>query len=410
MSSTTARTVRLRPLSMVAEGDEVLVGDPDTGTFVTIPAIGGTVITALGRGATIAEVAAEAEAIAGQPVDVAAFVQTLTELGFVDDGSQREPQVNRTAPIQGSRWLAGISQRVARPLFGPIAWTCYVALTLFCIGVFVAEPELFPAPGHDAFPFGDIGLSAVLLTPLAMMTMALHEGGHWLAARAIGIRARFGVDRRMMLLVFETDLTQMWSVPRHKRYSPLLGGMAIDVVLLSILLAARLLIHTHLWTPPALVDAMLAVGIYLKLAGFLWQCMVFLRTDLYAVLVNLLGCHNLWRAKSLMLRQAFGRLTIDQATELSQASAADRRAAHWFRWVWLGGFAGVLSWFAVFVLPVIVVALDWAAASMATGPLDGRFWYGLLCATLLLGPYLLVAVFAVKEHTQRIRAGAPATP
>jgi len=273
-------------------------------------------------------------------------------------------------------------------------------LALFCVGVFATTPELFPT-AQDAFLIGDIGLSTVLLVPLSMLTVALHEGGHWLAARAIGIRCRFGVDRRMMLLVFETDLTQLWGVPRRKRYSPLLGGMAIDVLLLGILLAARLLIHTSPWTAPAWVDAILAMGVYLKLAGLLWQCMIFLRTDLYAVLVNLLGCHDLWRVKSLMLRKAFRRLTPQQAEELSRASDTDRRAARWFRWVWLMGFAGVLGWFAVFVLPVIAVVLDWTAANMTAGPLNGRFWYGLFCATLLLGPYLLVAVFAVKEYAQR---------
>jgi len=397
-------TVRLRPLSMVAEGDDVLVGDPETGTFVTIPAIGGAVITALQRGATTAEAAAEAEAAAGQPVDVTAFVAVLVELGFVDDGSAEHREVVRTAPIQGRRWLVGVSQGLVRPLFGRIAWTCYAVLALFCIVAFVTRPELFPTPAKDAFLLGDIGLSAVLLVPLSMLTMALHECGHWLAARAIGLRARFGIDRRMMLLVFETDLTQLWSVPRGKRYGPLLGGMAIDVVLLSALLAARLLVHTDLWAAPARVDAVLATGVYLKLAGLLWQCMIFLRTDLYAVLVNLLGCHNLWQVKTLMLNKAFRRLTTQQAEELSQASNSDRRAGSWFRWVWLAGSLGVFTWFAVFVLPVIAVVLDWTAARVAAGPLDTQFWYGLICATLLLGPYLLAAALAVKEHTQRIFA------
>lgn len=408
MTTAMTRTVRLRPLSMVAEGDEVLVGDPETGTFVTIPAIGGVVITALRRGATIEEVATEAEAAAGQPVDVPAFVATLAELGFLDDGSGGRRDAVRTAPIQARRWLLGVSQRLVRPLFGRLAWTCYVVLALFCIGVFVTRPELFPTPARDAFLLGDIGLSAVLLVPLSMLTMALHECGHWLAARAIGIRARFGIDRRMMLLVFETDLTQLWSVPRGKRYSPLLGGMAIDILLLSILLAARLLVHAGLWAAPARVDAVLATGVYLKLAGLLWQCMIFLRTDLYAVLVNLLGCHNLWRVKTLMLSKAFRRLTARQTEELSQASDADRRAGRWFRWVWLAGSVGVFSWFAVFVLPVIAVVMDWAAARVAAGPLSTQFWYGLICATLLLGPYLLAAALAVKEYAQR--ALAPTAP
>jgi putative peptide zinc metalloprotease protein len=401
---TTQSAVRLRPLTIVPEGDDILVGDPETGTFVTIPAIGGVVITALQRGDSIEQVTTEAEKAAGEPVDVPGFITALTTLGFVDAGNAgNQHDAIRTAPIQGRRWLAGVSQRLARPLFGPIAWTFYAMLALFCASVFAFVPELFPAPAEDAFLVGDIGLSAVLLVPLSMLTMALHECGHWLAARAAGIRTRFGVDRRMMLLVFETDLTQLWSVPRRARYSPLLGGMAADIAVLGALLGARLLIHTGLWPASSFLDAILATGVYLKLAGLLWQCMVFLRTDLYAVLVNLLGCHNLWRVKTLMLRKAFRRLTREQSEELSQASAADRRAAGWFRWLWLGGFAGVLIWFAVFVLPVIVVVLDWTATRMTAGPVAWQFWYGLLCATLLIGPYLLAAALAARDHIRRIR-------
>ncbi len=409
MSAPSESGVRLRPLSVVTEGDEVVVGDPESGTFVTVPPVGGVVVRALQRGAGQREVAEEAEAFAGEPVDVAAFVEVLRELGFVDDGSGEEREAVRTAAIQNKRWLAGLSPRVAAPFFGKTAWAVYGVLALFCVGTFLAVPGLWPSSGEDAFLTGDIGSSALLLVPFALLSMALHEGGHWLAARAIGINARFGIDRRSVLLVFETDLTQVWTVPRRKRYVPLLGGLAVDVVVLSLLLGARLLVHTGVWAPPGIVDATLAVWVYVKLAGLLWQCMVFLRSDLYAVLVNALGCRNLWRVKTLLLRRAFGRLTAEQRAELADAAPADVRAGLWFRWVWLAGSAGVLAWFAVFALPPIVTVVDWAADMLGEGPLSGRFWYGALCAGLLLLPQVLVVVVAVKQVLRRRaerRAGA----
>ncbi|MEU7988754.1 hypothetical protein AB0B56_28205 [Streptosporangium canum] len=393
--------VPLRPLSMVEEGDEVLVGDPATGTFVAMPAVGGVVISALLRGASEEEAAAEAEAFAGEPVDMPSFVATLAELGFVDDRPGVERRAVRTAPIQMRRWMAGVSQRAARPFFGPVAWTCYTVLALFCLAVFVAWPSLFPSPARDAFLLDDVGLSALLLVPFVLVSTALHEGGHWLAARAIGVESRFGMDRRMMLPVLETDLSQIWTVPRRRRYGPLLGGMAVDVVLLSLLLGARLLIRQGTWSPDPLVDATLSTWVFVKLAGLLWQCMVFLRTDLYGVLVNVLGCRDLWRVKTLMLRRAFGRLTPAQAAELGSAAPADVRAGRWFRWLWLAGFAGVLAWFVFFVAPVVVTVLVWAAEGLLLGPLSSRFWYALLCAVLLLGPYLLAACLAVREYTRR---------
>ncbi|MGW4794576.1 hypothetical protein ACWEPC_19425 [Nonomuraea sp. NPDC004297] len=407
MTTSGSAAVRLRPLSVVPEGeDEVLVGDPATGTFVTMPAVGGVVIAALGRGASLDEAAAEAEAFAGQPVDVPSFVATLGELGFLaedtgEEGSGDAAQPVRTAPIQARRWMTSIRPEAVRPFFGPVAWACYAACLLFALGVFAVRPDLVPDPAVDAFPFDDIGLSALAWLPFVWFAAASHECGHWLGARALGLQTRFGVDRRMIMLVFETDLTQVWTLPRRRRYGPLLAGLAVDSVLLAALLTGRLLIDSGLWTPPALVGSLLAAWVFIKVMQMLWQCLVFLRTDLYAVLVNALGCRNLWRVKSLMLRRAFGRLTPEQAAELADAAEADLRAGRWFRWVWLAGLLGVAAWFCLLLLPVFAAVLSWAADGLAEGPLSAGFWYRLLCAGLLLGPETLALALAVREYAGR---------
>ncbi|MFJ2030858.1 hypothetical protein [Streptosporangium sp. NPDC087985] len=404
--------VRLRPLSVVPEGeDEVLVGDPATGTFVTIPAVGGVVIAALQRGASLDEAAAEAEKFAGQPVNVPSFVATLGELGFLaedtgdeDSGEGAASEPVRTAPIQARRWMTGVRPEAVRPFFGPVAWTCYAACLLFALGVFALRPGLIPNPAEDAFPFDDTGLSALAWIPFVWFAAASHECGHWLGARALGIQTRFGVDRRMIMLVFETDLTQLWTLPRRQRYGPLLAGLAVDSVLLAVLLTGRLLIDTGLWSAPDLVESLLAAWVFIKVMQMLWQSLVFLRTDLYAVLVNALGCRNLWRVKSLMLRRAFGRLTAEEAEELADSTEADLRAGRWFRWVWLAGFLGVTAWFCLLLLPVFVKVLVWAADGLAEGPLVAGFWYRLLCTGLLLGPETLALALAIREYAGRLAA------
>jgi hypothetical protein len=49
----------------------------------------------------------------------------------------------------------------------------------------------------------------------------------------------------------------------------------------------------------------------------------------------------------------------------------------------------------------VVTVLVWAAGGLLLGPLSSRFWYALLCAVLLLGPYLLAASLAAREYTRR---------
>ena len=403
-----SETIPLRPLSVVDEGDDVLVGDPETGTFVSLPPVGGVVIRALQRGATVEEAGRDAAALAGMPVDMEAFVAALHDLGFVATGEEvagtdDTPTPQRTAAIQGRRWLRGPRPELVRPLFGRVAWCVYAALALFDVGCLLLRPELRP-DHRDAFALDDIGLSALLLIPCATVIMALHEGWHWLAARNAGVAARFGIDRRMVFLVFETDLSQLWSVPRRRRYGPVLAGLAIDSAVLSLLLGARLAAEEGLWSPPRLMLRLLGAWAFIQIASMLWQLMVFLRTDLYALLVFASGCRNLWRVKSLLLSQALGRLTPDQADELTAASPRDISLGRWFRWVWLGGFGLIAAWALVFWLPVQLRILEWTWDGLAQGPTTGDFWSTAACSSILLWGPLLVLVLAARDAAGRIGA------
>ena len=389
-SSRAGERLRLRPLTLVDDGDDVLVGDPAAGRFVAVPAIGAVVIRALQRGATIEETAAEAERHAGEPIDVTSFVEALRELGFVDDAERDQRAPGQTAPIQQRRWIGGPLQwRGARMLFSPAAWCCYGAALLCCTACFTLWPDLWPS-ADDLWVFTDRGLSVLAVGVLSYPFAGLHEGWHWLGARSLGLQARFGVDRRLYFLVFETDLSQLWSVPRRRRYGPQLAGLAIDSVALALLLGVELLARAGWLTPPTVVVRLAAALVFLKVAGMLWQCMVFLRTDLYGVLVTATGCHNLWQVKSLLLRQAFGRLTPEQAAELAAADPRDLGVGRWFRWVYLAGFLAVLAYFAYFYVPVLLSLLVWSAHGLGVGPARARFWLTAAGSVVLYLPLLTV--------------------
>lgn len=386
--SVEARRVTLRPLTVVPDGDDVLIGDPERATFVAVPPVGGVVVRALLAGRTLAETAELAEREAGQPVDVDAFVQTLTALGFVAGDEEVAPE--RTATVQHRGWLTGPPTRVVRPLFGRVAWTVYGLAAAFCVTVFALRPDLFPGPA-DAMVLPDAGLSLVVLVPLAFLLVGVHELWHWFAARALGLRSRFGVDRRLYFLVFETDLSQLWSVPRRARYGPQLAGLAIDLVLLAVFLSVEL-VWPGVWLVPGLVFAVVSTT--------LWQCMIFLRTDLYGVFVTATGCRDLWRVKTLLLRQAFGRLDASGTAELAAADPRDVRIGTWFRWLWLAGVAVGLAYFAVFYLPLLHTTATWTVAGLTTGT-GTRFWWTLLGSTLLYLPFVSVTVLAVRERLSR---------
>ncbi|URN07295.1 hypothetical protein LUW74_30830 [Actinomadura madurae] len=385
---------------MVDDDTGSVVGDPRTGVFIRVPTVGAVVISALRRGASLDEAATAAERCAGEPVDLDAFLRVLDDVGFLADESSG-PDVQHSAPIQQRRWLAGPDPRWFRPLFSRVAWLGYGTAFLFSIACLILNPALLPS-ADDAFVSGEPGPSVLAVIPLACGLTALHESWHWLAARAAGITARFGIDRRLCFLVFETDLSQLWTLPRRKRYGPQLAGLAIDAVVLAVLLIFRLLERSgHLTVPPAL-DDLAAALILVMVMGMTWQCMVFLRTDLYGVLVTMTGCYNLWEVKTLLLRRAFRRPSPEQTAPLSDAHPRDLAVARWFRWLYLFGVPVALAYYAAFSVPVLIATGEWAWRGIVTGPAHSQFWSALATGIAVYSvPALVIAVWCVERLPHR---------
>ncbi|TMR07911.1 hypothetical protein ETD86_50030 [Nonomuraea turkmeniaca] len=382
--------LRLRPLTLTEDGGQVVVGDPATGRFVAMPPVGGVVIRAFQSGATVTEAARAAERYAGESVDVPAFVATLGRLGFLDDPARPVPPP-RTGALQLSGWLSGPPQALVRPLFGRVAWILYGTAFVLAVVLLAAFPEVRPSAA-DAFVLGGAGPELLLFLVLTRVMTALHECWHWLAAVAAGVPARFGVDWRLYFVVFETDLSQLWRLPRRQRYGPLLAGLAFDSVLLAALLGIRLAALAGALSLPATAVALVEMLALAKSVTMLWQFMLFLRTDLYAVLATATGCRNLWRVKTLLLRRALGRLTPAQAAELATANPRDVQVGRWFRWVWLAGLGVGGFWLWWFYLPFMTRTVTGGIEQAAGGPLTAAFWFAILCLVILLWAQIALAV------------------
>lgn len=386
-------------LTLVADGDEVVIGEVRSGIFVAVPAVGAAIVRALQCGHSMHEVAAFAERAAGGPVDILAFLAELRSAGLLGDESASPL---RTAPIQQRNWLRDTHRSTIRWLFGPAAWCAYGTALLLSLAMLAARPEQWHGP-NSVFVLDDVGLSAWLLVVLNLTGTATHEGWHWLAARSAGVQARFGLDRRWYFLVAETDLSQIWALPRRRRYGPLMAGVAIDSILLATLLTVELGMELELFTMPTIVGRLVAAQIFLITAGMLFQCLIFFRTDLYGVLVVATGCRNLWRTKTLLLRNAFGRLTVEESEELRAAHPRDLEVGAWFRWIWLAGAVPAVAWFVWFSLPILLTMLSWLANGLAAGPGDRSFWWAIACMPLFLASRTLVVGLLLRDIGRRTR-------
>ncbi|AGL19085.1 hypothetical protein [Actinoplanes sp. N902-109] len=390
------------PVTVVQQGDDFLVGDPVSAVYVALPDIGVRVLRMLAAGHAVGSCLAELAAD-GVDVDVADFAASLIEVGLASPAS----------PASAAAGVAGHPNPSRNPLVrprwgllasGPAVWAIAVACAVGVPALLTLRPSLFPRV-DDIFFLSTPVRSTVGLIVLTLVLRAVHEGCHWLAARAEGVHATFSISRRLYLLVFETDLTRMWGLPRRRRFWPLLAGMAFDVAVLFAALLARQAAALGWWHPGEQTGRVLAAVTFIQIAGILPQFFVFLRTDVYGVLVIATGCFDLWQVTRLELCR---RLHLDRARHRAQLAAAhprDRAVARWFVWCYAVGLVLAAWFFIAYFVPATVRIVVWVAHTVAAAEL-GRpaFWEAAGFGALLLSSRILTLAVAIRDILRRRQA------
>jgi hypothetical protein len=390
-------------LVVARDSGECVVGRPALGIFVTVPEPGAVFIETLQAGGTLGEATARAGEAAGAEVDGQDFLDGLAAAGLLDAPGEQP------GPAGGSRrirWIEGVSPRTASRLFGPVAWTVYGLAAAFAGGLLLVRPDLRPSFEHNWW-LPDPVLSVLILVPVWFVFAAVHEAWHWLAGRAVGVPAVFRISYRGAFLVFETDLTQIATTPRRKRYGPFLAGMAIDSVWLALALGLRLANREGVLGLPGVLDRLLAALVLLLAYGIVWQfAAVFLRSDMYAVLANALRCNDLYRATWLTTKDRLWRLSKDEVVELGSISDHDRRVARWFGVVYLAGML-VVGWTVLaLVVPFLIGMLLWVKGTLTNPNLtSAAFWESVAVALVVVGQATAPALLAVRERRLRRKGG-----
>jgi putative peptide zinc metalloprotease protein len=393
----------VRPLTMVEHGADYLVGDAERGTYIIVPPVAVTVIELLRSGRPVAAVAAAAAASTGIDVDVADFAESLCELGLAEPSGGPASGAGADPGLPIARASGPVRRRWAPLVVGWPTWLVAGLALVGCVACFAMRPGLWPTAA-DLFPLGSPALSMVVLSVVICAARGMHELFHWLAARAEGVTARVSIGRRLYLLVFETDLTGLWGLPRHRRYWPLLIGLAFDTVTLAVVLALRLAGQAGFWHPAPGLARMLAVLTFVQFMGIYMQFFVFMRTDIYALLLTATGCSNLWSVTHLTLRRNLGLARPAHRAELEEAHPRDRAVARWYVWLYVAGMLLAAWFFVAYFLPATLRTVRWIAATLASAdPYHAAFWQAAAFSLLLLSPQLLTLWVFGRELVLRRR-------
>jgi putative peptide zinc metalloprotease protein len=387
-------TWRYADLTLVPDGDGFVVGSPHAADFLAVPKIGGLVVRWLQEGHDIDECAVLAERHAGQFVDVRGFLERLSAEGLLSGaGAEPAPAPARPARSPRGHWLG-------RVLYGRAGLLAQFALAAAGLVVLITHPGL--RPHYTDAIVTDVPLASLLIaTVMGVAGGLLHEAAHVLAAAAKGVRSSISIGRRLYTLVYQTDLTRLWSLPRRDRLLPLSAGMLLDAAVAGL----TLLLLAGPWpiTQPVLVDVARAI-VLLKLSGILFQAEVFMRTDLYAVLATISGCHNLWATKDAVARRLIRRAGADDLAHLAAVSRHEIRWATAYLVLYIPGVGWATWYLVVFVLPTVWTLLGMSISAVALQGLGSPLGVaGVLSAVLVALPMAGVLLGAVRGAARGLR-------
>jgi hypothetical protein len=365
--------IAFHPLAIRQEDGQWIVGRIDTGEFAALPDIGVEIVRALMDGLSLAEASDRLAAAHGIDVDVSTFAGELLQLGFVAEidgipvNGRSGPRVH--LPRLEARHVGWIFSRPVKAAYAVLVAAAGAAVAL--------RPELVPRP-EDFFWTSSTSLVLAGNVLFSIFTVSVHELFHLVAARSLGVPARISLSTRLHYLVAHTDVSGLWAVPRRQRFRVYLAGMAWDIGLMAVSLL--LLLSGRL--PESLVGP-LSTGILILFFGLVAQGHVYMRTDLYFVLLDLLRCRNLFwdawaytrhqlaRAARLLARR---RASIPPSDPLARLPPHERPKVKLYAWLQFIGSLTALGVFASYGIPIMIRMFISGWDGMRSGIAAGDAW------------------------------------
>ncbi len=340
MSTADAQQFFVVPLSIQKEGDVYVVGSTELGEFYQFPEQGLRILDMLKTGNTPVAIKDRLSAENGEIVDVDGFVDQLASIGFIQSEDQRRDQAQQlSATIQDSRRTFDVDPRIARAIFSWPVLLCYAAIVAYAIHGAITEPALRLNPAAFYIETCRTPLLLILLC-LSSVQVVLHELGHMLAAARQGIKSKYGLGNRLWNIVAESDITGILTLPKSKRYFPMMAGVLVDIFTISAttILIQYLLQHK---ASPFVIQVCQAVVLE-NVIAIAWQFNIFVKTDVYYIICNCLSYPDLDKDAQDYLRDILHRITLGRlGARANYASFRHLPVIIGFSMIWL--FGRVLS-------------------------------------------------------------------
>ncbi|MEM2121323.1 MAG: hypothetical protein QXU20_01530, partial [Candidatus Woesearchaeota archaeon] len=296
--------IKLKELVERKEGNKYIIGDKETGVYVSISPEAYEILKLFKRNIKVKEIKNIVIKKFGK-VNLDVFIKNLISHGFVKSIDGKE--ILETKRYHKKWFLNFIKPKYVSFLFSRTAYLIYTIIILSALLILIKNPNYFPR-FQDYFFTDKKTILIVLSFILGWLLVFIHEISHFLAARSLNIPASFGITNRLYFLVAITDVTNIYSVERKKRYRVYLAGIFVELLIISSIIITLFLSDNNIIS---ISESFYLLLKFLKLIAFLgvvWQFYFFLRTDIYYAFENFFNIQNLNKKTNLLIRQRIKEL------------------------------------------------------------------------------------------------------
>ncbi|MET4559256.1 putative peptide zinc metalloprotease protein [Lysinibacillus parviboronicapiens] len=327
--------------------------------------------------------------------DIIEFVDVLLDAGFIKtiDGQKISESLtdNPNLNVEPSKFYSLI--------FGKVAWTIYIFSMFANLYLFFTFETLRPK-GSDFFVSNSGIISILIIIISTWIVIFFHEYGHICAAKSVGIGAKVKWGYRLVFLVLETEVADIWSVSRRKRYGIYLAGIAWT----SILILFCALMQFYFFNE--FVIKILKFAILMQLQTIVFQTLLFLRTDLYYVLINFLKIDDLNESMKYIFKNVLTLQFHNVSTKLNNLSAKERKVVKIYSVCSLIGILVSLYLFFVIDIPIALYSVKQTLEKTLRDPLFSiSYWDGIAMGTLTLCPIVILIVYVLIDLRKRTVKG-----
>jgi putative peptide zinc metalloprotease protein len=334
--------------------------------------------------------------------DVKNFIYELLEIGFISAiDSIPISSVSKT-----KKNFAFLKKQYVSWIYSKPFLLLYLTFILLAFFVLLFNPKYLPSYS-DFFLFENYIFNLAIFFSVGLVLIFFHELAHLIAGKVVGVDSYFSIGLRLYIPVAETNLTQLWSVPRKKRYLPFLAGMLNDTLLLSLMVFILWFIDLNPNSFLLQISAFARLTILLLYYSLIWQFLLFIRTDIYFAISNFFRCRNLysdsWNFILNFFLKVFKRKQLEQNIPQKELKVIKIYAPIMF-------FSTILALllFAIFALPIFSFVFIEGINRMLAG-IQGNIMFfveGLLLTCLIgiqLFSFILFTIRSLFRFTSILR-------